>query len=120
MERTEFQSKLAKEINDIFEEAKKFSVGGHKSLAEKRDLMFLTFAKMGVKEQEILKMLGITYDDVNEEHLIRLRGIFTAIKDGDTSIDEVFRQKDAATAIKEKLSEQVEVVAVEPSKGELL
>lgn len=107
-------------INDIFEEAKKFSVGGHKTIAEKRDLMFLTFAKMGVKEQEILALLKKGFDAVDEEDLIRLRGMFTAIKDGDTTIDEVFRQRDAATVIKEKLSEKIEVVAVEPKDGELL
>jgi hypothetical protein len=87
-------------IKPVYEAAKKTAVGDQKTLSERRLAAFDRFAKMGVQKERVLtKLERKAIDDVTLEDLETLIGLFTAIKDGQTNIDEAFPAQ-AATAPK--------------------
>jgi len=78
-------------VKDIYEEAKKTSIGKSKSMAEKRQAAIAWFAKVGVSQEKVLESMGKKgLDDITEEDLIELRGLMNAIKEGDTTIESLF------------------------------
>lgn len=86
-------------VKPIYEAAKKVAVGDAKTLVTRRADAITHFGKMGVTKDKILATLGVkTVEDIGLEHLEILIGYSNAIKDGDTSIDEVFNQVPAQTA----------------------
>lgn len=81
-------------INSILKEAKKVAVGDASTLNDRRYKMLDYFTKMGVTEMQILAVTdhkGI--EDIDLDDLELLTGIKTAIKDGFTTVDEVFNQQ---------------------------
>jgi len=49
------------------------------------------FQKMGVPEARVLAQLGVHgVEDITLDHLATLKGLATAIKEGDTTVDEAF------------------------------
>jgi len=75
----------------IYEEARKAAVGDVRTIETKRANMIDHFGKMGVTEERIIEMLGVPgREDIGAEELIRLRGVATALKDGDISVDTAF------------------------------
>lgn len=78
-------------VKPIFEEAKITSIGKAESMGAKRGKMFDAYNKAGVSQEKVLAFLerkGV--EDVTVDDLITMRGLWTAIKDGDTSVDEAF------------------------------
>ena len=76
---------------DIYEKAKTVAVGDTQTLSKRRDQMVTHFAKSGVSLEMILTLLekkGL--EDIGLEELATLKGIATAIKDGETTIDQAF------------------------------
>ncbi len=70
---------------------------------QKQKEVLAWFSGQGVTEQEICKYLGI--NDVNAispEHIVKLRGVATAIREGVTTADEMFRPKADAQTVNEK------------------
>ena len=79
-------------VKDIYEEARAASIGKGKTMAQRRQAAVDIFAKWGVAPDKMCLIAGRpSLDDLDDESLIRLRGIVTAIRDGETSIDEVLR-----------------------------
>lgn len=75
----------------IFEQAKKTAVGDTKTIGERRRTMFGEFGKMGVTPEQILLFVNKpSIEDVGLAEIELLLGVFTAIKDGDTTVDEQF------------------------------
>lgn len=75
----------------VYDEARKTAIGDASTLANRRAQMFEYFQKMGVQAEQILAILekkGI--EDIGGEDLLRLKGLATAIKEGDTSVDQAF------------------------------
>jgi hypothetical protein len=65
--------------------------GDQKTFATRRDAALHEFAVMGVTEDRILAALGLRgKGDITGDHLVALAGIRTAIKDGDTTIEDAF------------------------------
>lgn len=82
---------LAKEV---FDAAKKTAIGTAATLAERRQKMIIEYGKMTVTPEMIFRTLEIKgMDDISLEKLDDLIGIYNAIKDGDTTIDEQFGDK---------------------------
>lgn len=87
----------------IYLKCRQVAVGPAQTLADRRVKMLEHFQKMGVEAARVFALLEVKgIQDVTLEHLATLRGLATAIKDGDTSIDEAFkgpgaRRDDAAT-----------------------
>ena len=75
---------------DIYEAARKASLGKGRTIQKKRDEMLTWFKKVGLNEKQVCEIVGARgMDDIGEEQLITLLGLMTAIKDGDTSVDQI-------------------------------
>src|SRR3990170_1373201 len=84
-------------VKDIYEEARAASIGKGKTMAQRRQAAVELFAKWGVGADKMCLIAGRpSLDDLDDEALIKLRGIVTAIREGDTTIDDVLREVDAA------------------------
>lgn len=78
-------------IDPVYQAARNFAIGDAKTLAARRDKAIGIFQKMGVSLEQVLKTLGRDWiDDIVLEDIAVLTGIYTAIKDGETTIDTAF------------------------------
>lgn len=103
-------------VDQLVTEAKKVAAGDAKSLASRWQDCARTFLGMGVTDEELYTYLGISgAEQVTTSHLGHLGGLYTALRDGETTIEEEFRQtpepeaapaSDPAAAMKEKLKAQ--------------
>lgn len=86
--------------NPIYEEAKKFAVGQGNQLRNKVSVVIDRFSKMGVTKEQVLLIVGKkNVEDVTSEDLQTLIGLGTAIKDGTTTIEEVFANQTDQTEL---------------------
>jgi len=82
----------------MYEAARKAAVGTVQTLANKRAAMLAYFQKMGVPPERVFAKLGVKGEaDISLDHLATLKGIATALKDGEAQVDDVF----AADAVAE-------------------
>lgn len=80
--------------------AKAFAMvrGSFETLESRRKAAFAAFGKSGVDEALVLEKLGLKgIGDVTPDHIVELRGMLSAIRDGDTSIVAMFGSLDAKT-----------------------
>ena len=78
-------------LREVYLAARKTAIGDAKTLVNRRAEAIAHFAKMGVDEKRVLAVLGKGgIEEVGLDELATLRGLATAIKDGDTSVDEAF------------------------------
>jgi hypothetical protein len=78
-------------VKDLWYEARKFSVGGDRPIEAKREMAMAHFRKMGLDDARILAAVGKSaVEQLSDDDLADLRGLATAIKDGDTTIDKAF------------------------------
>lgn len=78
-------------IKPVYEQAKMVAIGDASTLADRRNTAVEKFAKMGVsKDRVLLAVEKKSLEDVNLADLETLFGLFTAIKDGATTIDDAF------------------------------
>ena len=74
----------------IYLEARKASIGKAGTMTQKRQNALDWFSKAGIKEKDVFKIIGVKgVDDINEEKLIELRGLRTALSDGETTIEQL-------------------------------
>jgi hypothetical protein len=95
-------------IRPIMFAAKKVAVGDVKSLAAKRQTVIDRLKAMGIMEDRILAVVGcLKVEDIGVEALGNLIGLGTALKDGETTIEEAFPivvdQKPGVEGLKERL-----------------
>jgi hypothetical protein len=75
----------------VYEAARKAAVGTAETLVNKRAKSLAYFAKLGVTDTRVFSVLQVKgLDDITLEHLATLKGLATAIRDGDTTIEEAF------------------------------
>ena len=78
-------------VKPIYDAARKVAIGDAQTLNARRHKMVDHFGKMGVRLDQILaKVERVSIEDISLDDLAVLIGLSTAIKDGDTSIDEAF------------------------------
>jgi hypothetical protein len=76
---------------DIFNAVKAVAAGEVDMLAEKREKAIAEFARQGVGLDRLLAAIGVaSREEIGVDQLATLRGILTAIKDGETTIAEAF------------------------------
>jgi len=76
----------------VFEQAKKTAIGDVKTITERRASMIEAFKKMRVTTEQILDWCEKpSVEDIGLTEIEDLLGVFQAIKDGDTTIEEQFR-----------------------------
>lgn len=87
---------------DILAQARKVAIGDAKTLGSRRASMIEYFGKMGVEPKRILWLLEKkSVEDIGLDELQVLVGLATAIKDGDTTVDEAFPAKDPNAQVEE-------------------
>lgn len=75
----------------IYNACRKVVAGDAKTFASRRDNMLHEFGVMGVTEARLCAALNLKGKlDITLEHMATLAGFFTALKDGDTTIEEAF------------------------------
>ncbi len=106
-------------FKDIYEEAKIVSVGKGQTVEEQREGWLKYFEAKGVKRGQVLKVLGRKgEEDITIDDLITLNGIDSAIKEGETSLEEAFADPDKATAATTSpLNEKVQQAPGGPKKS---
>ncbi len=76
---------------DMYDSARQTAMGDVKTLANRRADALGAFLKYGVSNDQVFAKLGIAgAEDISLEHLLLLRGMLTAIKDGDTTPEQAF------------------------------
>lgn len=72
-------------------EAKRTAIGDAQTLSKRRAEMLTYFQQMGVRKERVLAVVGAQSEaDITLERLGELRGLATAIKEGDTDVDTAF------------------------------
>ena len=80
-------------IKEIYEKAKEVSVGKGLSLEKQVDKMLAAYKTIGVEADTVFKLIGKKgIEDVDLSSLIQLRGTYTALKDGETTVDELLEE----------------------------
>lgn len=78
---------------DTYNAARQVIMGDIKTLANRRGIAIAAFQKFGVSPDQIFLKLGIPgVEDIGLEHLVVLKGLLTAIRDGDTTAEDTFGQ----------------------------
>jgi hypothetical protein len=76
---------------DVYEAARKAAIGDAETLANRRAHMFAHFLKLGATREAILASINVAgEEDIGLDELATLKGIATAIKDGDTTVEQAF------------------------------
>jgi hypothetical protein len=87
-------------VKPIYEKARAVSIGQALSIEQRRQRAIDWFGKLGVKADQVLKIVGrVGWEDVGDEDLITLRGVVTAIQDGDTTLQAVLTEADARPTV---------------------
>lgn len=87
---------------DILAQARRVAIGDARTLAARRAGMIEYFSKMGVEAKRILWLLDKpSVDDIGLDDMQVLVGLATAIKDGDTTVDEAFPSRDPKEPLKD-------------------
>jgi hypothetical protein len=78
----------------IYNAARQVVAGDVRTLANRRGEAVKAFAKFGIKPEQIFALLEITaIEDMTGEHLVTLRGVLTAIREGDLTPEAAFAPK---------------------------
>ena len=80
----------------IYDTARKTIIGDFQTLANRRAAALQAFQKFGVKPEQVFEKLGIRgEEDITLDHVLVLRGLMTALKEGDTTVEDAFAPKPA-------------------------
>ena len=96
-------------LKPVFDKCKETAVGKAKSLANRRAEVIKRVMQFGVVEERILHVLGRkSVDEVTFNDVAILIGLGTAIKDGDTTVEEAFPPdfKEAAKDTQETIKKE--------------
>ena len=101
----------------MYDAARATVMGDFKTLANRRADAIKAFQSYGVTQEQICSTLGVSgTDDIGLEKLVTLRGILTAIKEGDTTPEQAFANVDLP-AVPPKMPQSKSAKAAEPAKA---
>lgn len=93
----------------IYEQARKLLLGDVRTLTSRRDTMLAYYQKLGVSPDKVFARLEVaSIEDITLEHLLTLKGLATALKDGETSIEQTFPTAKTASNLNERLKGEPE------------
>lgn len=96
---------------DMYEAARQTAIGDVQTLANRRARALTVLQKMGIKPEQVFAYFSISgEEDITLDHLATLYGIATALKEGETTPEQVF-SKAAATVDSETLAGLVASIA---------
>lgn len=78
----------------IYEQTRLASLGKAGTLTQTRQKMLEYFAKMGIPPEKLFALLEVDgLEDVREDQIITLRGLATALKDGETTVEDLLNPR---------------------------
>lgn len=78
-------------VRRVYEASRQASIGKGGTITQKRQAVLEWFGKLGKTPEDVFRVIGVAgIDDIGETELIRLRGLATAIKDGEIDVETVF------------------------------
>lgn len=78
--------------SEVYERARLASIGNASNMGEAIAKMLQYFANMGKREKHVLALLDrYSTEEITKEDLIMLKGVATAIREGEISVEEAFR-----------------------------
>lgn len=81
---------------ELYDEARRTAIGDVKTLGSRRAAMLQHFGKMGVVPEQIFRLLEIEGEqDITLDQLATLKGMATALKDGDSTVEQMFGEEPA-------------------------
>lgn len=98
----------------IYDACRKVVAGDAKTFESRRDAMLHEFAVMGVTEERLCAAFDLKGKaDITLDHIATLRGFYTALRDGDTTIEECFPENGTSQAPQpgQRKSQQAETPA---------
>lgn len=82
--------------DDMYQEARRVVMGDFKTLANRRADAIKMFQTFGITDVQIFAKLEVAgVEDITLEHLVTLRGLLTAIREGDTTPELAFATEPA-------------------------
>lgn len=79
---------------DIYAAARKVVAGDSKTLASRRSDALATLSKVGATEPMVLAALGLKgVEDIGVDELVTLRGLYTAVREGEIPVERAFAPK---------------------------
>lgn len=85
--------------DDMYQAARATIMGDFKTLANRRDEAIKMFVSYGVTKEQVLEKLEVKgVEDITMEHLVTLRGLITALREGDTTPEQAFGSPSNASA----------------------
>ncbi|MBU0846483.1 hypothetical protein KKH23_04785 [Patescibacteria group bacterium] len=101
------------------EEIKKVAMGDARTFRARLAACVEHFKSMGVEEKRLLTIVNRkTREDVTMDDLATLRGLATAIKDGDTTVDESFAATNVPAMVGKVDAGAIKAAAPEPKPSE--
>jgi hypothetical protein len=86
-------------LEPMYQAARRVVMGDFKTLANRREGAIQEFVAYGVTVEMICAVLGVKgKEDIGLEQLVVLKGILTAIQDGDTTVEQAFSAENVGTA----------------------
>lgn len=97
-------------VAEVYEKTKEVARGTAETLPERRDKAIKYFKDLGVTEKQILEVLELRkIEDIDLDKLSILRGMVTLIKNGESTVKELFEaeayKEEAKAAASDKTSE---------------
>lgn len=75
-----------------YDAAHKVLMGDVKTLSNRRAEALASFSRFGLTEAHVLQLMGVTgIEDIGLEQMVPLRGMFLALKNKDTTVEELLR-----------------------------
>lgn len=89
-------------VGDVYEKAKEVAKGSAETLVVRRDKAIKYFKELGVSDKQICDALEIKkIEDIDLDKLATLSGMRTLIKNGESTIKDLFEAKDQGTTVED-------------------
>lgn len=75
-----------------YEAARQVLMGDFKTLANRRAEALAAFVRYGITDAQVFALLGVKgAEDIDQEKMVPLRGMYASLKNGDVSVEELLR-----------------------------
>lgn len=103
-----------------YQKVRKVIAGDTKTLTQRRESAIKHFGVMGVKPEQIFALCDVKgIEDLTDDHLIALRGIGNAIREGEITPERAFARPDSQDAkLAEKSASNLEQIKKRYAQGE--
>lgn len=104
----------------VYARCRQVAAGKIETLAKRRQEAIDYFGNMGIKPQRIFDLLDVKgIEDVTLDHLVTLKGLATAIREGDITITEAFAKEAPEIEMPRRKDPAPAPEGVDPTTGEI-